>query len=86
LVLAALVAVTEQVPVPLVMVTTPVVETTEHAPVEAKVTAPVPLPPEVPTVKLALSGCGVVGMPVTVSVAWAASVALTVAAAEVVLP
>jgi hypothetical protein len=67
------------------MVTTPVVETTEHAPVEAKVTAPVPLPPELPTVKLALYGCAVVGMPITVSVAWFAIVALTVAAAEVML-
>ncbi len=49
----ALLAVTEQVPVPLVIVTTPVVEPTEHAPVDAKVTAPVPLPPELPTVKVA---------------------------------
>ncbi len=81
-----MVAVTEQVPVPLVMVTTPVVETTEHAPVDAKVTAPVPLPPELPTVKVAPSACAVVGIPVTLSVACAASVALTVAGAEVVVP
>ena len=51
---AALVAVTEQVPVPLVIVTSPVPAFTEHAPADAKVTAPVPLPPELPTVKVAL--------------------------------
>jgi hypothetical protein len=46
----ALVAVTEQVPEPAVMVT--VLPVTEQAPVALNVTAPVPLPPEEPTVKV----------------------------------
>jgi hypothetical protein len=45
-----LVAVTEQVPVPLVIVT--VVPEAEHAPPPMNVTAPVPLPPDEPTVKV----------------------------------
>jgi hypothetical protein len=77
---AAFVAVTEQAPVPLVMVT--VVPETEHAPLPANVTAPAPLPPVLPTVKLAPYAWAVVGTPVTASVACAASDALTVAAAE----
>jgi hypothetical protein len=43
-------AVTEQVPVPLVIVT--VVPDTEQTPVVPKVTAPVPLPPLLPTVNV----------------------------------
>ena len=50
-----MVVVTEQVPVPLVIVTRPEFATTEQAPVDAKVTAPVPLPPELPTVNVALN-------------------------------
>ena len=49
-----MVAVTEQVPVLLVIVTRPEVAFTKQAPVDAKVTAPVPLPPELPTVNVAL--------------------------------
>ena len=49
-----MVAVTEQVPVPLVIVTRPELAFTEQAPVAAKVTAPVLLPPELPTVNVAL--------------------------------
>ena len=48
---AALVAVTEQVPVPLVIVT--VVPDIEQAPVAANVIDPVPEPPVEPTVKFA---------------------------------
>ena len=72
---AALVAVTEQVPVPLVIVT--VVPLAEQAPVAAKVTVPVPLPPEEATVKVALNGCGKVGMPVTDSAVWLALLMVT---------
>ena len=81
----ALAAVTEHVPVPLVIETRPLVEFTEQAPVEAKLTKPVPMPPEVPTVNVAPKACAVVGIPVTLSAACAAVVAETVAAAEVVL-
>jgi hypothetical protein len=49
-----LAAVTEQVPVLLVIVTRPEVAFTEQAPVDANVTALVPLPPELPTVNVAL--------------------------------
>jgi hypothetical protein len=73
---AAFVAVTEQVPVPLVIVT--VVPDTEHAPLPVNVTEPVPLPPELPTVKVAKYACAVPGMPVTVRAAWLAKVALVV--------
>jgi hypothetical protein len=45
-----LVAVTEQVPEPAVMVT--VVPETEQTPLALNVTAPLPLPPEEPTVKV----------------------------------
>ena len=81
-----MVAVTEQVPVPLVIVTRPELAITEQAPVDAKVTAPVPLPPELPTVNVALKGWAVAGIPVTDSVACVACFALTVAGAEVMLP
>jgi len=81
-----LVAVTEQVPVPLVIVTRPELAITEQAPVDAKVTAPVPLPPELPTVNVALNACAVAGIPVTDSAACATRVAPTVAGAEVMLP
>jgi hypothetical protein len=77
---AAFVAVTEQTPVPLVMVM--VVPEAEHAPLPANVIAPVPLPPELPTVNVAPYACAVPGTPVTVSTACVASDALTVAAAE----
>ena len=80
---AALKAVTEQVPVPLVMVTS--VETLEQAPDAAKLTAPVPLPPVDPTAKVAFNTCAVAGMPVTVSAPWLPKAAATVAAAEVAL-
>ena len=53
---------------PLVMVTR--VATFEQAPVAAKLTAPVPLPPEELTVKDAFSTCAVPGMPVTDKAAW----------------
>jgi hypothetical protein len=45
-----LVAVTEQVPVPAVMLT--VVPETEQAPLALNVTAPLPLPPAEPIVKV----------------------------------
>jgi hypothetical protein len=80
-----LAAVTEQVPVPLVIETRPLAEFTEQAPVDAKLTKPVPEPPEVPTVNVAPKDCAVTGMPVTFSAVCAAVVAETVAAAEVVL-
>ena len=79
---AAFVAVTEQVPVPLVMVI--VVPDAEQAPEPVNVTTPVPLPPELPTVNVAWYVCAVAGTPVTVRVAWLASAAATVDAAEVV--
>jgi hypothetical protein len=50
---AAIVAVTEQVPLLLVMVTSPLLTPTEQAPEDPNVNAPVPEPPEVPTVKVA---------------------------------
>jgi hypothetical protein len=81
----ALAAVTEQVPVPLVIETKPLAEFTKQAPVDAKLTAPVPEPPEAVTVNVAPKACAVVGMPVTFSVVCVAVVAETVAAAEVVL-
>ena len=68
---------------PLVMVTR--VPAFEQAPVAAKLTAPVPLPPELPTVKEAPSTCAVTGTPVTASAAWLVRAAATVAAAEVML-
>jgi hypothetical protein len=68
-----LVAVTEHVPVPLVMVI--VVPDAEQAPVPLKVTAPVPLPPLLPTVNVAPNACGVPGTPVTVNAAWLARAA-----------
>ena len=80
-----MIAVTEQVPVLLVIVTRPEVAFTEQAPVAAKDTVPVPLPPELPTVNVALKGWAVAGIPVTDSVACVASFALTVAGAEVML-
>jgi hypothetical protein len=46
-----LVAVTEQVPVPLVIVTS--VPAAEHAPLPVNVTAPEPVPPELETVNVA---------------------------------
>jgi hypothetical protein len=48
-----LVAVTEQVPVPLIMVIKAPPEVFEQDPEAAKVTAPVPLPPELLTVNVA---------------------------------
>ena len=60
-------------------------ETFEQAPVAAKVTAPVPLPPAEPTVKVAPNSCAGTGTPVTVRVAWLVRAAATVAAAEVAL-
>jgi hypothetical protein len=80
---AAFVAVTEQLPLPLLTVT--VAPATEHEPVAVNVTAPTPLPPEVPTVNMVPYGCDDPGIPVTVSVAWLAKVAVVVAAAEVAL-
>jgi hypothetical protein len=59
--------VTEQVPEPAVIVT--VVPETEQAPLALKVTAPLPLPPDAPTVKVLPYACVVPGTPVTVSVA-----------------
>jgi hypothetical protein len=53
-----------------------------QAPVAANVTAPVPLPPEVLTVKL-VPFAALAGAPLTVSVACGALVAVTGAAAEV---
>jgi hypothetical protein len=81
----ALAAVTEQVPVPLVIETKPLAGFTEHAPVDAKLNKPVPLPPDVPTVNVAPKDCAVTGMPVTLSAVCVAVVAETVAAAEVAL-
>ncbi len=81
---AAFDAVTEQVPVPLVIVTV-LPEKTEQAPVAENVTAPVPVPPAEPTVNVAPYACAVVGMPVTVNAACVASVAETVLATEVAL-
>src|SRR5580658_9805758 len=65
-------------PVPLVMVT--VVPVTEQLPVAPNVTAPVPLPPLLPTVDVVPSDCAVPGTPVTVSVAWVARVTVWPAA------
>jgi hypothetical protein len=78
---AALVAVTEQVPVPLVNVI--VVPVAEHAPLPANVTVPLPLPPIDPTVKFAPKAWAIAGTPVTVSADCVAKAALTVEAAEV---
>jgi hypothetical protein len=47
------VAVTEHVPVPDVIVISAPPEVFEQAPLAAKVNAPVPLPPEAPTVNVA---------------------------------
>ena len=76
---AALLAVTEQTPVPLVMVTN--VATFEQAPDAAKLTAPVPLPPVDPTVKVAFMTCAVTGTPVTASADWLAWLTTTSACA-----
>ena len=78
-----MVAVTEQVPVPLVMVTR--VPTFEQAPEAAYVTAPEPEPPVLATVKLAPNVWALAETPVTLSAAWFARAAATVAAAEVLL-
>ena len=64
------VAVTLHVPVLDVMVTTPLVNPTLHAPEALKLYAPVPLPPLAPTVKLAPNGCGDAGMLITLTAAW----------------
>jgi len=72
-----------QLPLLLVMVT--VAPATEHDPLALNVTAPAPLPPEVPTVNMVPYGCDDPGIPVTVSVAWLAKVAAVVAAAEATL-
>jgi hypothetical protein len=71
-----LVAVTEQVPVPLIMVIKAPPEVFEQAPDAANVTAPVPLPPDDPTVKFEPFICGVPGIPVTVNVVWFALIAV----------
>jgi hypothetical protein len=78
---AAFVAVTEQVPLALVIVT--LAPEMEQAPLAPNVTAPVPLPPLKPTVKDAPFGCADPGTPVTESVACAASAAFTGAAGDV---
>jgi hypothetical protein len=80
-----LVAVTEHVPVPLDIVIKAPPAVFEQAPDAAKVTVPVPLPPELLTVNVAPYACAVPGTPVTVSVACVASLAPTVAATDVAL-